>query len=240
MFHVVKVQVLSEHITVVSHNVSMIDILFTNAFFWDILNAHLANVDIRTTGNHSGKADTIIAIDKSSIPIRYSLSNVGDLVSITNPVNIAIITANIAIYLTILFIFFCNGNSFSAADIMDDILPNSVFIHVLITSATQCQLTTKVHIYMICSDGETSSWLLIDFFSISLDSPVSIDSFILSECASTTIASADILSHIESMMISQGTRFLDSISISLPSLMTVDSGSIMLLSALIAVSALYS
>jgi len=82
--------------------------------------------------------------------------------------------------------------------------------------------------------------LFIDFFSISLDSHVNIDSFILSECHSKIIASADILSHIDSINISPGTKFLDSISISLPSLITVDSGSIILLSALIAVSALYS
>src|SRR3989344_8243526 len=113
----VIVPVLSEHITVTSPNVSIMDILLTIAFFSAMRFTPKASVVAKTTGNPSGKAETDSAIINIKISIKTAVFRTGALNTISVPVAIEAIIATVTIYFAILFTLFCNGNSFSEKEL---------------------------------------------------------------------------------------------------------------------------
>ena len=212
------VPVLSEQITVAHPNVSTDGNFLTSALFFTILDTPIANAIVTTAGNPSGTAATANVIPDINISITGSPLSI-PVSATTKHIPTHINTINFPKLSSL----FCNGvKSSSTFCIIFAILPILVSIPTLSTTTLPQPFLTSVPIYTL----HTSLFLsfLATIFCTAHDSPLNKDSSTFKSVSSIIYPSAGTLSPASNNITSPTTTSCASITITLPSRITVPCG----------------
>ena len=215
----VRVPVLSLQITVVLPSVSTLASFLTMAFCLAILAVPSASVMVSTAGRPSGIAETarlMLVMNTCSRVLSWTNQSTKNTKTVS-------MTLMVASCLPIFSIFWRRGGgSTSMAWTMPAILPNWLFIPVSVITATALPLVTTVPMKTMhfWSPTPASAATESSLFETGLDSPVSAASSTSRLAASMSLPSAGTLLPASSSTMSPGTRFMESMDSSLPSLRT--------------------